>query len=140
MRLSSLAAPLALVLALALISCGGDEAAPAGSQGATQDGDSVALTVTREGDEFTPNGERVELAVDQTVRGLSMLSVTALSAAATGPAVRRGRQSSSWPSVERSGEVSRSTWPMSTVSRPSTRILWLFVSRAIRPSARPSTK
>ena len=67
MRLSSLAAPLALVLALALTSCGGDDATPAGSQGATQDGDSVALTVTREGDEFTPNGERVELAVDQTL-------------------------------------------------------------------------
>ena len=67
MRLSSLAAPLALVLALALTSCGGDDGAPAGSQGATQDGDSVALTVTRDGDEFTPNGERVELAVDQTL-------------------------------------------------------------------------
>ena len=67
MRLSSLAAPLALVLALALASCGGDDAEPAGSQGATQDGDSVALTVTRDGDEFTPNGERVELAVDQTL-------------------------------------------------------------------------
>ena len=67
MRLSSLAAPLALVLALALTSCGGDDAEPAGSQGATQDGDSVALTVTRDGDEFTPNGERVELAVDQTL-------------------------------------------------------------------------
>ena len=67
MRLSSLAAPLALVLALALSSCGSDDAAPADSQGATQDGDSVALTVTREGDEFTPNGERVELAVDQTL-------------------------------------------------------------------------
>jgi hypothetical protein len=67
MRLSSLAAPLALVLALALASCGSDDAAPADSQGATQDGDSVALTVTREGDEFTPNGERVELAVDQTL-------------------------------------------------------------------------
>ena len=67
MRLSSLAAPLALVLALALSSCGGDDATPAGSQGAAQDGDSVTLTVTREGDEFTPNGERVELAVDQTL-------------------------------------------------------------------------
>ena len=67
MRLPPLAAPLALVLALALTSCGGDEAAPAGSQGATQDGDSVALTVTREGDEFTPNGERVDLGVDQTL-------------------------------------------------------------------------
>jgi hypothetical protein len=67
MRLPSLAAPLALVLALALASCGSDDAAPADSQGATQDGDSVALTVTREGGEFTPNGERVELEVDQTL-------------------------------------------------------------------------
>ena len=67
MRLSPLAAPLVLVLALVLTSCGGDDATPAGSQGATQDGDSVALTVTREGGELTPNGERVELAVDQTL-------------------------------------------------------------------------
>jgi hypothetical protein len=67
MRLSPLAAPLALVLALALSSCGSDDTTPAGSQGATQEGDSVALTVTREGGEFTPNGERVELAVDQTL-------------------------------------------------------------------------
>lgn len=67
MRLPSLAAPLALVLALSLAACGSDDATPAGSQGATQDGDDVAVTVTREGDEFTPNGERVELAVDQTL-------------------------------------------------------------------------
>ena len=67
MRLSPFAAPLALVLALALTSCGSDDATPADSQGATQDGDSVTLTVTREGDEFTPNGERVELAVAQTL-------------------------------------------------------------------------
>ena len=67
MRLSSVA-PLALVLALGLTACGSDDAdPPAGSQGATQDGDSVALTVTRDGDEITPNGERVELAVDQTL-------------------------------------------------------------------------
>jgi len=65
MRLSPFAAPLALVLALTLTSCGGDDAEPTTSQGATQDGDSVALTVTRKGDEFTPNGERVELGVDQ---------------------------------------------------------------------------
>ena len=67
MRLSSLAAPLTLVLALGLTACGGDDSEPAGSQGATQDGDSVALTVTRKGDDFTPNGERVDLAVDQTL-------------------------------------------------------------------------
>jgi hypothetical protein len=66
-RLSSLAAPLALVLAASLTACGGGDDAdpPATSQSATSDGDSVAVTVTRAGGEFTPNGERVELAVDQ---------------------------------------------------------------------------
>ena len=68
MRLSPLAAPLVLVLAASLTACGSDDAAPpASSQGATKDGDSVSVTVTREGDEFTPNGERVELGVDQTL-------------------------------------------------------------------------
>ena len=69
MRLSSVAVPLVLVVAAALTACGGDDdaAPPASSSGATSDGDDVALTVTREGDEFSPNGERVELAVDQTL-------------------------------------------------------------------------
>ena len=69
MRLSAVVVPLVLVLAASLSSCGGNDDAdpPAGSQGATQDGDSVAVTITREGDSFTPNGERVELAVDQTL-------------------------------------------------------------------------
>ncbi len=69
MRLSSAAVPLALVVAAALTACGSDDdaAPPASSSGATSDGDDVALTVTREGDEFSPNGERVELAVDQTL-------------------------------------------------------------------------
>ena len=69
MRLSPVAASLVLVLAAGLSGCGGSDDAdpPASSQGATTDGDDVTLTVTREGDEFTPNGERVELAVDQTL-------------------------------------------------------------------------
>ena len=69
MRLSAVAVPLVLVLAASLTACGGSDDAdpPAGSQGATQDGDAVAVTITREGDEFTPNGERVELGVDQTL-------------------------------------------------------------------------
>ena len=68
MRRSTFAAPLVLVLALTLSACGGDETdPPADSQGATQDGDAVALTLTREDGEFTPNGERVELEVDQTL-------------------------------------------------------------------------
>ena len=58
-----------LVLAASLTACGGSDDAdpPTSSQGATTEGDDVALTVTREGDAFTPNGERVELAVDQTL-------------------------------------------------------------------------
>lgn len=69
MRLSAVAVPLVLVLAASLTACGGGDDAdpPAGSQVATRDGDAVAVTITREGDEFTPNGERVELAVDQTL-------------------------------------------------------------------------
>ncbi|MFC7362651.1 hypothetical protein [Nocardioides astragali] len=66
--------PLALVVAVSLTACGGGDDAdpPASTQPATE-GDSVALTVTREGGEFTPNGERVELGVDQTL----VLTVTA---------------------------------------------------------------
>jgi hypothetical protein len=69
MRLSPVVVPLVLVLAASLTACGGSDDAdpPASSQGATADGDDVTLTVTREGDAFTPNGERVELAVDQTL-------------------------------------------------------------------------
>jgi hypothetical protein len=62
-------APLALVLALSLTACGdgGDADPPADTQGSTTDGDTVAVTVTREDGTFTPNGERVELGVDQTL-------------------------------------------------------------------------
>jgi hypothetical protein len=67
MRLPPAVVPLVLVLAASLTACGGSDDPPASSQGATPDGDSVAVTITREGDSFTPNGERVELAVDQTL-------------------------------------------------------------------------
>jgi hypothetical protein len=69
MRLSPVVVPLVLVLAAGLTACGGSDDAdpPASSQSPTSDGDTVAVTVTREGDEFTPNGERVELGVDQTL-------------------------------------------------------------------------
>lgn len=78
-------APLTLVLALSLTACGdgGDADPPADTQGSTTqgsttqgsttDGDTVAVTVTREDGAFTPNGERVELGVDQTL----VLTVTA---------------------------------------------------------------
>lgn len=64
-------APVVLVLTAALSACGGDNDTatdpPATSQSPAADGDPVAVTVTREGDSFTPNGERVELEVDQTL-------------------------------------------------------------------------
>ena len=82
-------APLVLVLAASLSACGGDEDTepPATDQSASSSpsdspsdsssdstsgsgsstGDGVAVTVTREGDSFTPNGERVELGIDQTL-------------------------------------------------------------------------
>ena len=82
-RVLSRLAPLTLVLALGLSACGdGGDDEPAATQGssspsespsespsdsASTDGDPVALTVTREGDTFTPNGERVELEVGQTL-------------------------------------------------------------------------
>lgn len=64
-------APVVLVLTAALSACGGDTGTvadpPPTSQSPSTDGDPVAVTVTRAGDSFTPNGERVELAVDQTL-------------------------------------------------------------------------
>lgn len=68
-------APLALVLALGLTACGdgGDADPPASTHSSSTDGDSVAVTVTRDGDTFTPNGERIELGVGQTL----VLTVTA---------------------------------------------------------------
>jgi hypothetical protein len=80
-------APVVLVLAAALTACGGDgdtdlpatdqgtssssespgePGSESGSKsGSSSTGDGVTVTVTREGDSFTPNGERVELGVDQ---------------------------------------------------------------------------
>jgi hypothetical protein len=78
-RVLSRLAPLTLVLALGLSACGdGGDDEPAttqasstgessGGTSSTADGDAVAVTVTREGDNFTPNGERVELEVGQTL-------------------------------------------------------------------------
>ena len=62
-----------LVRATTLAACGGDGAdgppADAGSSSSpsASDGDTVAVTVTREDDSFTPNGERVELGIGQTL-------------------------------------------------------------------------
>lgn len=75
-------APLALVLALGLSACGGSDddggtATPSDSGSTSSSGsdsgsgstssDAVEVTVTREGDTFTPNGERVDLAIGQTL-------------------------------------------------------------------------
>ncbi|MFM6851656.1 MAG: hypothetical protein ACKOVB_21395 [Terrabacter sp.] len=70
-------APLVLVLAAGLTACGGNDADPPGtgssSPSTSSDGDSVSVDVTREGDTFTPNGERVDLEVGQTL----VLTITA---------------------------------------------------------------
>ena len=75
-RLAPFVAPLALVLAASLTACGGDgdDAPAAGSESSSSEGaDDSAVSVTREGDTFTPNGERVELGVGETL----VLTVTA---------------------------------------------------------------
>ena len=74
-RLAPLVAPLVafLVLTTSLAGCGGDSGGDAPSTGGDAsssvepDGEIVAVTVTREGDTFTPNGERVELSTDQAL-------------------------------------------------------------------------
>ncbi len=79
-RLAPFVAPLVLALAATLTACGGDadEApatgtdAPTSASSEAADG-TVAVTVTREGDTFTPNGERVELGMGTTL----VLTVTA---------------------------------------------------------------
>ena len=75
-RLAPFVAPLALVLAASLTACGGDgdDAPAAGSESSSsEDAEGSAVSVTREGDTFTPNGERVELGVGETL----VLTVTA---------------------------------------------------------------
>lgn len=79
-RVLSRLAPLTLVLALGLSACGGGDdepaATPTSGSSSSQGADSVAVTVTREDDSFTPNGERVELEVGQTL-DLTITSDTA---------------------------------------------------------------
>ena len=63
-------APVVLVLAAGLSACGGGDAdPPAGdsSSSVSTEGDTVTVDVTRKDDTFTPNGERVELGIDQTL-------------------------------------------------------------------------
>jgi hypothetical protein len=76
-------APVVLVLAASLTACGGDgdtdppatdqtptsspsDTPSAGSESSSP-GDAVTVTATREGDTFTPNGERVELEIGQAL-------------------------------------------------------------------------
>jgi hypothetical protein len=74
---SAVAPALALVLALGLSSCGDDgdagDPGPRTPDASETTDSSPAVTLTREGDSFTPNGERVELEVGQTLT----LTVTA---------------------------------------------------------------
>ncbi len=60
-------APLVLVVAASLTGCGGDDPGPADTPSVSTDADSVAVTITREDGQFTPNGERVELGVGQSL-------------------------------------------------------------------------
>ncbi len=69
MRLSPVAAPLALVLALGLTACGKRRRRSAERVAGRHDGRRPGRgdRDAGEGDDFTPNGERVELGVDQTL-------------------------------------------------------------------------
>ena len=62
-------APVALVLALGLSACGGsaDDTSSTPSGGSSSSSEPVQVSVTRDGGTFTPNGERVDLAVGQTL-------------------------------------------------------------------------
>ncbi|SEB50150.1 hypothetical protein SAMN04489844_0313 [Nocardioides exalbidus] len=64
--------PVVVLLAAGLTACGGSDADPPAAT-PSADGDAVAVTVTRDKDTFTPNGERVELGIGQTLK----LTVTA---------------------------------------------------------------
>jgi hypothetical protein len=67
-------APLALVVAWSLTACAGDDTEPpAGTPSVSSDGESAAVTITRDDGQFTPNGERVQLGVDQSL----VLTITA---------------------------------------------------------------
>jgi predicted small lipoprotein YifL len=56
-------APVVLLLAAGLTACGGTEATPPAAS--PTDDTAVAVEVTRENDTFTPNGERVDLGINQ---------------------------------------------------------------------------
>ena len=77
--------------------------------------------------------------VSRTVPGLVSESRTASTTRPDGVDGRAGRHSS-LPRVRGSTLTSSRTWPMSTVSTPSTSAWCDFDSTATRPSARPSTK
>ncbi|RYB95099.1 hypothetical protein EUA93_12545 [Nocardioides oleivorans] len=64
--------PVVIILAAGLTACGGNDADPPAAS-PSADGDAVAVTVTRDKDTFTPNGERVELGIGQTLE----LTITA---------------------------------------------------------------
>ena len=66
MRPVPLAASLALALSFSLSACGDDDAGSATDEG-------PVIEVTREGDEFTPNGARVDAVIGEPV----ILSITA---------------------------------------------------------------
>lgn len=55
-------------LSLGLAACGGDDTdAATGTGSGGSDSGSATVQVTREGDTFTPNGERVDLGVGETL-------------------------------------------------------------------------
>lgn len=67
-RPASVAGPvLALVLALGLAACGDDDSPTDDPSGGSSGADTVSVDITRDGDTFTPNGERVDVGIDQPV-------------------------------------------------------------------------
>ena len=60
--------PLALVAALSLSACGeGDDGSPTGPTSTTTDDGGLAIPITRKDGTFTPNGERVDVEIGQTI-------------------------------------------------------------------------